>query len=54
MTSTSQVNVEEYEEYFDEFLRQGKDILHLTLSSGVSGTINSAMIAKSEMNERYM
>jgi len=53
MTSTSQVNVEEYEEYFDEFLRQGKDILHLTLSSGVSGTINSAMIAKSEMNERY-
>lgn len=53
MTSTSQVNVEEYEKYFDEFLRQGKDILHLTLSSGVSGTINSAMIAKSEMAARY-
>lgn len=53
MTSTSQVNAEEYEDYFEEFLKQGKDILHLTLSSGISGTFNSAMIARNELAERY-
>ena len=53
MTSTSQVNVEEYENYFEEFLKDGKDILHLTLSSGISGTYNSAMLAKDELSEKY-
>lgn len=53
MTSTSQVNVEEYENYFEEFLKEGKDILHLTLSSGISGTYNSAMLAKDELSEKY-
>lgn len=53
MTRTSQVSVGEYEEYFDSFLSQGKDLLHLTLSSGISGTYNSAMIAKSAMEEKY-
>lgn len=52
-TTTSQVNVEEYENYFEEFLKQGKDVLHLTLSSGISGTYNSAMIAKEELLEKY-
>ena len=28
-TKTSQVNVDEYEAYFREFLEEGKDILHL-------------------------
>ena len=41
-TRTSQVNVEEYMEYFRKFLEQGKDILHLSLSSGLSGSFNSA------------
>lgn len=53
MTRTSQVNVEEYIEYFEPFLKQGKDILHLTLSSGISGTINSCRIAKEDLEERY-
>ena len=53
MTSTSQVNVEEYENYFEEFLKDGKDILHLTLSSGISGTYNSATLAKDELSEKY-
>lgn len=35
-TKTSQINAEEYEAYFEEFLKEGKDILHLTLSSGIS------------------
>lgn len=52
-TKTSQVNAEEFEQYFEGFLKQGKDILHLCLSSGISGVINSAMIAKEELSERY-
>ncbi|MGN0426187.1 MAG: DegV family protein [Agathobacter sp.] len=52
-TKTSQVNVEEYTEYFEPFLKEGKDILHLTLSSGISGSINSARIAAEELSEKY-
>ena len=52
-TKTSQINVEEYEQYFEGFLKEGKDILHLTLSSGISGTINSAMIARDTLCEKY-
>lgn len=52
-TKTSQINAEEYETYFEQFLKEGKDVLHLTLSSGISGTINSANVAKSNLEERY-
>ena len=52
-TKTSQINVEEYINYFEPFLKEGKDILHLTLSSGISGTINSAMIARNALKEQY-
>lgn len=50
---TSQINAEEYKVYFEGFLKEGKDIIHLTLSSGISGTINSALIAKDELEEEY-
>ena len=52
-TKTSQINAGEFEEYFEAFLREGKDILHVTLSSGISGVWNSAMIAKTTLEERY-
>ena len=52
-TKTSQVNAEEYEEYFEGFLKDGKDVLHLCLSSGISGTVNSANIAKEKLSEKY-
>lgn len=52
-TKTSQVNAEEYEEYFEGFLKEGKDVLHLCLSSGISGTVNSANIAKEKLMEKY-
>lgn len=52
-TRTSQVNAEEYEAYFEGFLKEGKDVLHLTLSSGISGSYNSAMIAKRDLEEKY-
>lgn len=52
-TKTSQINVDEYINYFEPFLKEGKDILHLSLSSGISGTINSAMVAKDTLLEQY-
>lgn len=52
-TKTSQVNAGEFIEYFRGFLKQGKDILHVCLSSGISGVINSAMTAKEELEEEF-
>lgn len=52
-TKTSQVNADEYEAYFRKFLEEGHDILHVTLSSGISSTLNSAMIAKNTLQEEY-
>ncbi len=53
MTRTSQISVGEYIEYFEPFLKEGHDILHLTLSSGISGTLNSATIARDQLKEKY-
>ena len=52
-TSTSQVNVQEYLEYFTDFLEAGKDLLHVTLSSGISGSYQSACIAAEQLREKY-
>ncbi len=52
-TKTSQVNADEFMSYFEPFLKQGKDILHVCLSSGISGVLNSAMVAKAELEEKY-
>ncbi len=52
-TKTSQVNVAEYIDYFTPFLKEGKDILHVTLSSGISGTVNSARNAAAMLAEEY-
>ncbi len=52
-TKTSQVSVGEYEEFFEQMLREGKDILHITLSSGISGTLNSALLAAENLREKY-
>lgn len=52
-TKTSQINAEEFIAYFEPFLKAGKDIVHLTLSSGISGVINSARIAKETLEEQY-
>lgn len=53
MTRTSQVNVEEFIKYFTPFLEEGKDILHVTLSSGISGVLNSAQTARDYLKEQF-
>ena len=53
MSVTSQVNPEEAKEALEPFLKEGKDILHLAFSSGLSGTCNSMKIAGEELKEEY-
>ena len=52
-TATSQLNVSEYLEYFCSLLAEGKDVLHLSLSSGISGSVNSARNAARLAAEQY-
>ncbi|MCI1734460.1 MAG: DegV family protein [Bacilli bacterium] len=53
MTKTSQVSVGEFVTYFESFLKQGKDILHVTLSTGLSGVYNSAASAAQILLPQY-
>ena len=50
---TSQPNMQEFLDYFEPILQDGKDILHISLSSGLSGTHQSAVNAANVARERY-
>ncbi len=52
-TRTSQVNIDEFIEFFTPFLENGQDIIHLSLSSGISGVYNSATAAADELRNKY-
>lgn len=52
-TRTSQINASEFEAYFEPFLQEGKDVIHLCLSSGITGVMNSALVAQDILQERY-
>lgn len=52
-SKTSQVGVGEYQEFWEPYLAQGLDVVHVTLSSGISGSYNSACLAASALAERY-
>lgn len=53
VTKTSQINISEYVDYFSAICEEGKDIVHVTLSSGISGTYNSASNAALIVKERF-
>lgn len=53
IATTSQINPEEAREYLEPFVKEGKDVLHLAFSSGLSGTCNSMRIAAEELEEEY-
>lgn len=52
-TKTSQINVSEYLAYFTEILSEGKDLLHVALSSGISGSVQSARAAAEMASEQF-
>ena len=53
MAITSQVNPDEAREALEPFVKEGKDVLHLAFSSGLSGTYNSMRLAAEELQEDY-
>ena len=53
LPTTSQVNPEEAYEAFEPIVKEGKDILHIAFSSGLSGTYNSCRMAAEELMENY-
>lgn len=53
LPSTSQINPEQAKEVFEPIIKEGRDILHIGFSSGLSGSFNSARIAADELKETY-
>ena len=50
---TSQISAGDYMAHFEQFLTAGQDVVHVTLSSGISGTYNSACAARDQLAEKY-
>ena len=53
IAKTSAINAAVFESGFEEILAQGKDILYLGFSSGLSTTSNSARIAAKQLAAKY-
>lgn len=53
MPTTSQINSTEFIDIFEPFLQEGKDVLYIGFSSGLSGTYNNSRIAAGELSEKY-
>ena len=51
--TTSQITPQRFIDFFEPFLEAGKDILYVSMSSGISGSCNSARIAARESMEEH-
>ena len=51
--TTSQINAHEVEEEFIKYIKNGDSIIYISLSSSLSGTFNSANIAKNNLKDEY-
>lgn len=50
---TSQITPTSFHDYFSEILKDGKDILYIAFSSGLSGTYNTSNLVIDELAEEY-
>lgn len=53
VSKTSAVNITIFRDMFEPALKQGKDILYIGFSSGISTTSNSGIMAARELAEEY-
>ena len=53
ITKTSQINEGEYCEAYEKYFEQGYDVICVCLSSGISGSYSSALMAKQDLEEKY-
>ena len=51
--TTSQINPQQYISTMKPLLEAGRDVLFIGLSSGISGSFSSAMMAKEQLNEAF-
>lgn len=51
--TTSQINAHDFEEEFLKHIKNGDSIIYISISSSLSGTFNSANIAKNNLLEEY-
>ena len=51
--TTTQINPVEYADFFEPFLQEGKDVIYVSMSSGISGSCQSATIGAEMLKERY-
>lgn len=51
--STSAINIDEFTAVMIPYLEQGKDILYLGFSSGLSSTFSAGKLAAEELGEKY-
>lgn len=52
-STTSQINADEFTSVFEPVLESGEDMLYIAFSSGLSGTYQSACIARDDLKEKY-
>lgn len=52
-TKTAAIGTGEYEAFFRKFLEQGRDVLHVSLSSGISSTYQSACMAAKALEAEF-
>lgn len=53
LPTTSQINQEQAREALEPFAKEGKDILYIGFSSGLSGSYNSVRMAAEDLKEEY-
>jgi len=53
MPTTAMINVGEYTDAMEPYLNEGKDILYIALSSGISGSCANAFMTAGELREKY-
>lgn len=53
LSQTTQISYNSYLEQFSKYLKQGKDILYICFTSGLSGTYNTSRIAARDLKEEY-
>lgn len=51
--ATSMINTQRYIDIFSSYLDQGRDVLHISFTSGLSGSHNASRMAADELKELY-
>lgn len=53
MPVTSQINPVMYQDFFEPYVKEGKDILYISFSSGLSGSYQSSMLGADMVLDKY-